>query len=194
MKRQSNFDPASEAQVSINISPINSSSGNISSDNISSGVVLPLSLLPSAHASWKRVAIWAFLTVFMAGVSSRGWAQSSLPFEVSNPKNKKWPAEEASRIYDSACARVARAIRPESPPRLHPQFVLVLGARENETVRNGSVAEIRLKAWNAASFAEAVVVMAIREVLNTEEVTNITRAALISAQASVSVSELRGGR
>jgi hypothetical protein len=194
MKQQSNLDPASETQISINISPINISSGNISSGNINSGVVFPRFPRSFAHASWKRVAIWAFLTVFMAGVSSRGWAQSSLPFEVSNPKNKKWPAEEASRIYDSACARVARAIRPDSPPHLHPQFVLVLGARDNETVRNGSVAEIRLKAWNAPSFAEAVVIMAIREVLNTEEVTNITRAALISAQASVSVSQLRRGR
>jgi hypothetical protein len=175
MNPQTSFEPASETKVSI----------NIGSGNLTSGI------RPSGHASWKRAAIWAFLTVFMAGVSSRGWAQSSLPFEVSNPKKKKWPAEEAGRIYNSACAHVARAIRPESPPHLHPKFVLVLGARDNETVRNGSVAEVRLKTWDAASFAEAVVVMAIREVLNSQEVTNITRDALMAAQATVSVGELR---
>jgi hypothetical protein len=178
MKRHTNSDPANETQVST----------NITSANISSGI------RTSGHAGWKRAAILAFLTVFMAGVSSRGWAQNSLPFEVSNPKNKKWPAEAAGRIYNSACAQVARAIRPESPPPLHPKFLLVLGARNNETVRNGSVAEIRLKTWDAASFAEAVVIMAIREVLNSQEVTNITRDALVAAQATVSVSELRRGQ
>jgi hypothetical protein len=178
MKRQSSFDPANEARIST----------HQVSGNISSGI------RTSRRTNWKRAAIFAFLTVFLAGVSSRGWAQSSLPFEVSNPKNKKWPADQANRIYDSACAHVARAIRPESPPHLHPQFVLVLGARDNETVRNGSMSEIRLKTWDAASFAEAVVVMAIREVLNSQEVTNITRDALIAAQATVSVSELRHGR
>jgi len=55
-------------------------------------------------------------------------AQDSLPFAVSNPKHQKWAMEEAGRIYMSACALVARAVRPERPPHLHPGFVLVLGA------------------------------------------------------------------
>jgi hypothetical protein len=52
---------------------------------------------------------------------------SASPFTVTNPKHKKWPVDEASRIYLSACQYVARAIRPEKPPHLLPTFVLVFG-------------------------------------------------------------------
>ena len=69
-------------------------------------------------------------------LGSRCSAQDSLPFQLSNPKHQTWSPEEASRIYLSACKLVARAIRPENPPQLHPKFVLVLGAQANETVRN----------------------------------------------------------
>jgi len=53
-----------------------------------------------------------------------GCAQNTLPFEVSNPSNKKWSPAEASRIYDSACDVLARTIRPEKPPHLRPKFRL----------------------------------------------------------------------
>ena len=53
-------------------------------------------------------------------VSFVGVAQTpDLPFTVSNPKHKKWPVDEAQRIYFAACERVAKANRPEKPP-LHP--------------------------------------------------------------------------
>jgi hypothetical protein len=139
----------------------------------------------------KRWLICAFTTVVVAGLYSSGVAQSSLPFDVSNPKHKKWPGDEASRIYVSACELVARTIRPEKPPHLRPRFVLVLGAQDNEMVRDGVVSEIHLKTWNSTHFAEAVVLMATREVLKNEDVADIVRYAVISAQASVSVRDLR---
>jgi hypothetical protein len=142
----------------------------------------------------SRAAIWSVLALILVGAGSISGAQDSLPFEVSNPKNQKLPANEAGRIYFSACERVARAIRPESPPHLHPKFVLVLGAKDNETVRRGAVAEVHLKAWDSASFAEAVVLMAAREILNAQDLTTITREALLDAQSSVTVSDLKQGR
>lgn len=116
---------------------------------------------------------------------------SSLPFEVSNPKHLQWSTDEANRIYMSACELVARTVRPEKPPKLAPKFVLVLGTSDNETLRSGPTAEVHLKEWNPARFAEAMVLMATREILKTEDVVSLTRDTLMAAGASVSVSDLK---
>jgi hypothetical protein len=134
------------------------------------------------------------LVAVIASLSLGCIAQEAAPFAVSNPKKKKWPMEEASRIYYSACELVARRVRPERPLHLHPKFLLVLGAGENQVVRSDTVSEIRLKSWNPASFAEGVVIMATRDIVSNDQVANIARDALFSAQASVSVDELRQGR
>ena len=147
----------------------------------------------STSLDCKRAALWAvFALVAIAGPSCL--AQTYLPFGLSNPQHKKLPVEEAKRIYFSACDHVARAIRPESPPLLRPKFVLVLGAPDDQTVREAGSSEVRLKGWNPASFAEAVVIMAAREILNTRDVTNLTRETLLSARGTVSVSELKDGQ
>jgi hypothetical protein len=114
-----------------------------------------------------------------------------LPFEVSNPKHLQWSTDEAGRIYSSACELVARSIRPEKPPRLKPKFLLVLGTKHNEAVHNGHLSEVHLKSWNPARFAEAMVLMASREVLKTEDVVHLTRDTLMAAEATVSVHELK---
>ncbi len=141
----------------------------------------------------KRVVLGTLFLLLTAGAGASGFAQAA-PFGVSNPKNKKWPVDEAARIYFSACDRVARTIRPVDPPRLRPTFVLVLGAPNNETVRDGRMSEVRLKSWDPAAFAQAVVILAAREILTPDDLVHITRDALTYAQASVSVSDLRQGR
>jgi hypothetical protein len=144
----------------------------------------------SAH-SLGRV-IWIALLVSM--MSSMALGQSSdLSFSVSNPKHKKWPADEAQRIYVAACDRVARTIRPEKPPLLQPKFVLVLGADHNEAVRIGKISEIRLKEWNPGAFSDAVVVLAAREILDDRQLASLSREVLLSAEASVSVADLEHG-
>jgi hypothetical protein len=158
-------------------------------------VSLPVpALLLQRHSRPRRAALSAILGLILVGAGSIGAAQDALPFEVSNPTNRKLPADEASRIYFSACERVAQALRPEKPPHLHPKFVLVLGAKDDETVRRGPVAEVHLKTWDAASFAQAVVLLALREILTPQEVTSISHQALRAAEASVSVTDLRQGR
>jgi len=127
-------------------------------------------------------------------ISALGVAQTSeLPFSVSNPKHKKWPVDEAERIYFAACDRVAKAIRPEKPPRLEPKFVLILGAAANEAVRVGNSSEIRLKDWNSGAFSDAVVVLAAREILDPHQLASLSHDALLSAEATVSVSDLEHG-
>ena len=138
----------------------------------------------------KRTAIALLISM----ISWMAVAQApNLPFTVSNPKHKKWPADEAQRIYFAACDRVARAIRPEKPPRLEPKFVLILGADDNEAVRIGSISEVRLKDWNPGAFSDAVVVMAAREILDPHQLASVSREALAVAQASVSVADLEHG-
>jgi len=101
---------------------------------------------------------------------------------------------EAGRIYASACELVARAVRPERPPRLQPKFVLVLGAGANQIVRNDGTSEIHLTKWDPGQFAEAMVVLTTREVVKNEDVRELARSALIAAEATVSVSELKEKR
>jgi len=129
------------------------------------------------------------LTILSSSASA-----DALPFQVSNPKNKKWSQHEAGRIYESACTLVARTVRPERPPHLHPNFLLVLGTSDNEVVRTTPIAEIHLKAWDADKFAEAVVIMAAREVLHADDVTNIARQSVSSAHATISLTELKENR
>ena len=154
----------------------------------------------------RQAVLGGYLVALVLGAGANGLAQGSVPqgsvaqvsttreatpFRVSNPKNRKWPVDEATRIYFSACDRVARCIRPVNPPHLHPSFVLVLGTQDNETVRDGKVSEVRLKSWDPAAFAQAVVILAAREILSSDDVAHITRDALTYAQASASVDDLR---
>jgi len=141
---------------------------------------------------WAQLFAAGFLLIaIIAGASCPTLAQNKLPFEVSNPKHKKWSADQAGRIYTSACDLLARTIRPEKPPQLHPKFLLVLGADNDEFVRMGSEVEIRLKSWSPPKFAEAVVMVAARDVLQASDLKNIVRQSLSLAHATVSVSELR---
>ena len=147
----------------------------------------------SAHPIGKTTRLALLFGLLISMIASIAVAQTDLPFAVSNPKHKKWPADEARRIYFAACDRVARAIRPEKPPRLQPKFVLILGAADNEALHIGSIAEVRLKKWNPGAFSDAVVVMAAREILDPRQLASLGREALLSAEASVSVSDLGQG-
>lgn len=145
--------------------------------------------LPGLERLARRASI--ALLVITTAFSCAALGQSKLPFEVSNPRNQKWPVEQAGRIYVSACDLLARTIRPEKPPELRPKFLLVLGSDSDEYVRMGAQVEIRLKSWSSPKFAEAVVMIASREVLQDDDLKNIVRQSLSLSRASVSVSELR---
>ena len=134
----------------------------------------------------------AFLIVVIAVSTFVAHAQSPLPFEVSNPKNQKWSPVEAGRIYTSACELLARTVRPENPPQLHPHLLLVLGSDQDEFVRDGGVNKVHLKSWNPEKFAEAVVLGAVREVLRTDELKRVAHQSVSLADATVSPSELKG--
>ena len=116
---------------------------------------------------------------------------STLPFEVSNPKHKKWPEIEAGRIYTSACELLARSIRPEHPPQLRPKFRLVLGTDHDEFVREGSIEELHLRSWDPEKFAQGVVVVALRELVPRPDLARLARLSVTLAGSTVDVSDLR---
>lgn len=116
--------------------------------------------------------------------------QNALPFEVSNPNNKKFPSVEATRIYNSACDLLARTIRPEKPPVLRPKFRLVLGADSDQFVNEGGVTEVHLKSWNPEKFAEGVVVVAVRDVLRADELARVVHQSVSLAASTINVHEL----
>lgn len=138
-----------------------------------------------------EIAGYACLMLLTAGFVSGAFAQEAVPFEVSNPKHKQWSSEEASKIYYSACDLLARTVRPEKPPHLHPRFVLVLGGDTNQVLRTGSAVEIHLKSWDAEKFAEAMVLVAAREVLQMDDLMKIARQSVSSAEATVAADHLR---
>jgi len=142
----------------------------------------------------QRATIVIVLAVGVAGLNSWTLAQDGQPFEVVNPKHKKWSADEATRIYTSACELVARTVRPEKPPRLRPRFRLVLGADNDEFVNLSPDMEVHLKSWNAVKFAEAVALVASREVLKPDDLQRIVQQSVSVANATVSVDQLRQNR
>lgn len=119
------------------------------------------------------------------------YAEDIAPFAVSNPKNKKWPAEEATRIYFSTCELVARTVRPEKPPVLRPKFVLVLGSDNDEFVNLSPDMEVHLKSWNDVKFAEAVALIATRNLVHPDQMEKIVRQSVSLANSTVSVSQLK---
>lgn len=136
------------------------------------------------------LAIYATLLLF-SGPAVWSQTQTATPFEVQNPNNQRWYPAEAQRIYSSACDLVARSIRPDKPPHLEPRFRLVLGADDNEYVREGAVNEIRLKSWNAEKFAQGVVVVAIRDVLHADDLARIAHQSVVLADSTLDVRELQ---
>jgi hypothetical protein len=122
--------------------------------------------------------------------SAAGEQQTTLPFEVSNPKHKKWPEAEAGRIYNWACSLLARTIRPEKPPQLHPKFRLVLGSDTDELVRDRNASEIHLKVWNSEKFAQGVVVVALRDLVPGTDLAKLARQSVSLADATVDAREL----
>jgi hypothetical protein len=118
-------------------------------------------------------------------------SNSNLPFEVVNPKHKKWPEAEAARIYNSACDLLARSVRPEHPPQLRPKFRLVLGSDQDEFVRDDAMAELHLKSWNPEKFAQGVVVVALRELVPRPDLARLAHLSVTLAGSSVDVGDLR---
>ena len=112
-------------------------------------------------------------------------AQNEL--RIRNKGNQKWPAEEAQKIYLSACSVVQREFGRTLP--LEPQVALVLGAEKNEVWFTGR--EIRLTKWNDHAFAQGVVWLAFEDLLPSPQRLSIATRAVNWADSTVEVEQFK---
>lgn len=142
----------------------------------------------SGH-SFSRFVLWLCLASFaasiMAAAQTAPQKTSNLPFDVSNPHNRKWSPAEAGRIYNSACQLLARTVRPDKPPQLHPQFTLILGAEHDEFVRDGARVEVHLRSWEPEMFAQAVVAIAVRDLLQGDQLQKVAHESVLLANSTI---------
>lgn len=108
-------------------------------------------------------------------------------FTIVNPNHEKVTIAEVQKIYLSACEAVERKLDWPSPIR--PRFILRLGAPEN-VLRFSSV-EILLKKWDDFRFAEAIVDLALRELVSPEERERLSNLAVVQAGATTNLCELK---
>lgn len=139
--------------------------------------------------AWPRLGF--VVTSVIGFAQTQKPVQSNLPFEISNPQNKKWEPAEARRIYNAACQLLARTIRPDKPPELHPTFRLVLGTENDEFVRDGAHVEVHLRRWQPEIFAQAVVAIAVRDLLQGDQLQKVAHESVLLANATVSARDLR---
>lgn len=103
------------------------------------------------------------LTVVVFLLAAGCWSQNLLTVQVKG--KQKWPAEEADKLYLSACSTVQREFGGTRAVR--PQVTLVLGADKDEALWDRR--EIRLIRWNPYLFAQGVVVFAFEDLMPPDE-------------------------
>jgi len=114
-------------------------------------------------------------------LTAGGWAQNL--FAVQNKGNQKWPAEDADRLYLSACSVVQREFGGGRPVR--PQITLVLGSDRDEAVI--AIREIRLTKWNPYLFAQGVVAIAFQNLMTPDERLVVAKRAVNWAGSTVDI-------
>jgi hypothetical protein len=97
------------------------------------------------------------------------------------------PADEAEKIYLSACSAVQREFGGRRP--LRPQIALVLGAPQNQVEWNQR--EIRLVKWIPELFAQGVVMLAFEELMPTTDRLTLARRAVNWADSTIEIGNLQ---
>ena len=73
-----------------------------------------------------------------------------------------------------------------------PRLTLVLGADQDRLYFPNR--EIQLKKWDKYEFAQGVVLLAVNDMLPEEKKDSLSKLALLEAESTVDVRELKGGR
>ncbi len=121
------------------------------------------------------------LTVVVLVLTAGCWAQNLLTVQAKG--KQKWPAEEADKLYLSACSAVQREFGGSRSIR--PQITLVLGANKDQAVLDSR--EIRLIKWNPYLFAQGVVVFAFEDLMPPEHRSAVARRAVNWAGSTIEI-------
>ncbi len=106
---------------------------------------------------------------------------------ILNPNHEKISPEEAAKVYLRACEVVEKEFNRATPIR--PRLLLRLGANDN--VLRYPMREIQLKKWDEFRFADAVVDIALHEMVPPEERIKLGNTAVRNAGSTVNVCELK---
>jgi len=123
----------------------------------------------------------ARLAVVVFALALGCWPQNFLAVQVKG--RQEWPAEEADKLYLSACSVVQREFGGSRPVR--PQVTLVLGADKDEALWDRR--EIRLIRWDPYLFAQGVVVFAFEDLMPLDQRMAVTRRAVNWAGSTVAI-------
>lgn len=115
------------------------------------------------------------------------WAGASL-FAIDNPRNQAVPVSEAKTIYLSACRVVEQEFGRTDPIR--PRLTLLLGSDSDRVYYPKH--EIQLTKWDKYKFAQGVVMLAADALLPDDKRILLTRLAVVEAESTVDVRELKG--
>jgi hypothetical protein len=121
----------------------------------------------------SRLAVAVFV------LAATCWSQNLLTVQAKG--KQEWPAEEADKLYISACSAIQREFGGARP--LRPQITLVLGADKDEARWDSR--EIRLIKWNPDLFAQGVVVFAFEELMPLDQRIAVARRAVNWAGSTV---------
>jgi hypothetical protein len=116
--------------------------------------------------------------------------EASRMFKIVNPARLNLSIAGAEKVYLNACRLIEEQFNRSAPVR--PQVILHLGAGENEVRYPNN--EIMLKKWDEFRFAQAVVEIALHELVSTEERIKISDQAVNLANTTVSVCDLKNCR
>ncbi len=100
------------------------------------------------------------------------------------------PYAQAETIYLSACRVVEQEFHRAEP--LRPRLTLVLGANR-DALYNPNRA-IQLRKWDGYRFAQGVVLLAVDDMLPKDKQILLTKLAVLEAESTVDVRELKDGR
>jgi len=132
----------------------------------------------------ERSRKWMFSIAILL-LANGSVAQDGLTIQTKSSQPQL--EEEARAIYVAACAAVQQEFRQNRP--LIPKVTLVLGATEDGVVRE--TGEIRLRTWNRYLFAQGVVILALGELLPSEEKVAMAKRAVSWADATISAQQLQ---
>jgi hypothetical protein len=118
------------------------------------------------------------------GVSS---ARTQEYLTILNPNHEKMSMEEAEKVYLRACEAVEKEFNRSTPVR--PHLILRLGGSDD--VLHYPMQEIQLKKWDKYRFADAVVELALHDMLSLEDKARLRNIAVNEAGATVSICELK---
>lgn len=124
------------------------------------------------------------------GISGDPSADEGGLFTIDNPRNQPLPYAEAQALYLSACKVVEQEFARTDPIR--PRLTLVLGTGSDSVYYPKH--EIQLKKWDKYQFAQGVVILAVNELLPDDMAISLTRLAVVEADSTVGVEELKNSR